>query len=189
MTLNLAVVYWLFDASCVDPERHGYVGVTADLPNRLKKHRANERNLEHRILFEGPEHDCFALEALMRPQKAIGWNKASGGRCPPRSAIIRQKMKEAALRRYADPDERRKMSEIQMGRKVTWGAKVSASKRGISTATDATRAKMSAARKGRPLGPPSAQHRANLSAAKKGMKMPWVAESNRRRAKPEEMSP
>jgi hypothetical protein len=188
MTLGLmpCVVYWLFDTACVCPWKHGYIGVTVNLRNRLKWHRAKqERIFEYRILFEGTEQECYALEAAMRPEAFIGWNMAlggEGGSRQPRSPETRQRMREAALRRYADPAERAKMSAVQMGRTVAWGAKIAAGRLGLKP-SDATRAKMSATRKGRPAPPRTPEHCANIAAAKKGMKMPWIAESNRRRAR------
>jgi len=178
------LVYWLFDESCVCPWKHGYIGVTNNLHNRLKGHRAKQRRVfEHRILFKGTERECYALESAMRPEAFIGWNVAlggEGGSRQPRSLETRQRIREAAIRRYADPNEREKMSAVQMGREVTWGAKIAAGKRGLKP-SDVTRAKMSAARKGRLLGPQSFEHREKLGASKRGRKMPWVAEANRRR--------
>jgi hypothetical protein len=179
----LAVVYWLFDANCTDPWSQGYVGVTINLPNRLKQHRAKRGVFEHLILFESTETECYALEAAMRPNAFIGWNEAWGGECGggkhPRSAETRERMRQASLRRYTDPHEREKMRELMKGRKITWGVKISAGKRGAKL-SDATRAKMSAVRKGRSRRPFTPEHCANISAARKGM--PWVTESNRRRA-------
>lgn len=187
------VVYWLFDARCVCPWKHGYIGITVNFKNRLKNHRRKfGQAFNHQILFRGSNDDCLLLEVKMRPRPFIGWNWAEGGTPisrAPKSAEHRWKMKEAALRRYADPAERTKMSEIQKGRKITWAEKIASGKRGLKP-SDATRAKMSAVRKGKPQPPRTSEHCANIAAAKRGMKMPWIAESNRRRArKNAEVSP
>ena len=179
------VVYWLFDAECSDPWRHGYVGVSVNFNNRLKHHLANKRGamFEHKILFTGTVAECYALEARMRPSEFIGWNIAcggEGGNSQPRSAETRKRMSEAALLRFSDPKQREAMSKAQMGRKVTWAAKIAASKFGTKLSAE-TRAKMSAARKGRPAPPRTAEHCANISAAKTGKTAPHVSESNRRR--------
>lgn len=101
-----ADLYWLFNEHCTDPWRHGYVGVTNNLMRRLKEHRKkwplyertidfnskpwltsrfrNDylrwRHFDHRVLFNGPEDECYALEARMRPRDFIGWNNNPGGR-------------------------------------------------------------------------------------------------------------
>lgn len=133
------VVYWLFDDRCVCPWRHGYIGVSVEFDARLKRHRdrAGTRKsavgvpsiFDHKILFIGGVDECVALEERMRPQKAIGWNRAQGGRKPwldykhdagtrakisdaakrsehnklPKSTETRAKQSAAMHRRYADP--------------------------------------------------------------------------------------
>jgi hypothetical protein len=182
------VVYWLCDERCVCPWRHGYVGITINLLNRLKWHRSKRSTLKIRqfeaiVLFRGTVDECLALEHEIRPDPFIGWNVCEGGVAPkyPKSAETIRKMREAALRRYQNPQERITMSEIQKGRKVTWGTKIAAGRRGLKP-SEATRAKMSAARKGKPLGPQSVEHRAAVSAAKRGKPgHPAAIEANRRR--------
>jgi hypothetical protein len=181
------VVYWLYDEQCVCMWKHGYIGVSTNFRSRLKQHRAERRGFKHCVVFEGSSQECYALEAVLRPTAFVGWNAAPGGEggpSQPRSLEHRQKIREAALRRYANPDERKKMSELQKGRKFTpeWCANIAAGKQGTK-ASDATRAKMSAIRKGRRRAPFTLEHRANIAAAMRGMKMPWIAESNRRRKK------
>ena len=188
------VVYWLRDAQCSCPWRHGYIGISVNLTNRLRQHRrADFPSFVATVLFRGTQVECLALECKLRPTANIGWNRGSGGAgCPVgslRSAETKRRMSEAAKLRYSNPEERARMSNVQKGRKITWGAKIAAGKLG-SKLSDVTRGKMSAVRKGRPAPPRTPEHRAKLAAAKKGMKMPWIAESNRRRARKKlEISP
>jgi hypothetical protein len=143
----MTIVYWLFDAACTDPWSHGYVGVTGNLSQRLKRHRLKRAVFKYRVLFEGSKQECYAFEAELRPEPFIGWNRGQGGGGGPRqpkSAEARERMRAGALLRYADSSEREKMRALMKGRNITWGVKI-----GI---------------------------------AKQGMKMPWIAESNRRRA-------
>jgi hypothetical protein len=180
-----SVVYWLYDEHCICLWKHGYIGVSTNFRNRLKQHRQERNGFKHCILFVGSSQDCYALEAVLRPEPFIGWNVApggEGGHNQPKTLETRQKMREAALRRYADPIERLKMSNVQKGRKVTWGAKIAASRQG-KKASDATRAKMSATRKGRTRAPFTAEHRAKIGASRLGKPNLAVAESNRRRKK------
>jgi hypothetical protein len=82
-----ATVYWLFDATCVDPTDSGYVGATANYRARLQQHRERRgsaaRDLpetyQARILYEGPIQKCLELERLLRPRANIGWNRMAGG--------------------------------------------------------------------------------------------------------------
>jgi NUMOD3 motif len=178
----MTVVYWLFDAACTDPWSHGYVGVTVDLPNRMKWHRAKRGVFECRVLFEGTDTECYALEAAMRPDAFMGWNQALGGECGggrhPRSVETRERMRQASFHRYADQRERDKMRELMIGRKITWGKKISVRKQGVKNpkvaeanramiVTDEARAKMSASRKGKARRTFTVEHRANISAAQK----------------------
>jgi hypothetical protein len=109
------VVYWLFDDRCVCPWSHGYIGISGRIARRLNQHRESGRfpNFEVRILFNGPKNDCLALEAKLRPRPSIGWNVGVGGyvdgrgtRGISKSPEHRERMRAAALRRYADPVER-----------------------------------------------------------------------------------
>jgi predicted GIY-YIG superfamily endonuclease len=181
------VVYWLRDDRCVCPWRHGYIGISINLTSRLKRHRSKRgtikiKQFEATVLFRGTVDECFALEREIRPNPFVGWNIAEGGVGPqyPKPSETIRKMREAALRRYQDPQERIKMSEIQKGRKVTWGAKISAGKRGAKL-SDATKEKMSAVRKGRPAPARTPEHCTAISIAKRGKPNAIVAESNRRR--------
>jgi predicted GIY-YIG superfamily endonuclease len=88
------------------------------------------------VLFVGPGIEALELEARLRPRPGIGWNRAGGGQKScigykhgeifrqlkakdaarrfkgvPKSPEQREKIRQAALRRYADPAERERMSE------------------------------------------------------------------------------
>lgn len=110
-------VYWLFDERCVCPWRHGYIGVCNNLPHRLFNHRRNRRfppNWDWKILLTAPtEAECHKVERDFRPRHNIGWNQGIGGYRSgaglagvPKSTEQKEKMRAAALRRYADPAER-----------------------------------------------------------------------------------
>ena len=111
------VVYWLYDERCVCIWRHGYIGVTVTLERRLWRHRNEPRTsflpdqFEGQVLFRGHIKHCLALEKKLRPTPGIGWNRLPGGlaghatKGVPKSPEQREKMRQAALKRYADPAE------------------------------------------------------------------------------------
>jgi hypothetical protein len=84
----------------------------------MRQHRESGRlpeNFRIEVLFRGPKEDCLALEHRLRPTPHIGWNVGVGGftngkglRGIPKSPEHRAKQREAALRRYADPAERKR---------------------------------------------------------------------------------
>jgi hypothetical protein len=112
------LVYWLEDDLCVCPWRHGYIGATNRFARRMHQHRERwPKAFRHRIMLRGSKAECLALEARMRPTPGIGWNShvggfvdGRGGRGIPKSAGHREKQRQAALRRYADPMEHVKTS-------------------------------------------------------------------------------
>lgn len=81
----MSYVYWVYDKSCKDFLKDGYVGVTDYIENRIKYHmNINERipkenELFYDILFEGSREECFLKEEEYRPNAGIGWNGAKGG--------------------------------------------------------------------------------------------------------------
>lgn len=77
----------------------------------------------------------------------------------------------------------------RLGRRVSSAtkAKMSAAKKGKPVHNAESRARMSATRRGRKHGPMSAETRAKLSAAKRGIPCPAVAEANKRRVYTAEM--
>jgi len=116
-----AVVYWLFDSTCDDPRQHGYVGVTVSWPRRLWRHRCESAaflpaEFEGRLLFEGSVKKCLAFEKELRPVAGVGWNRLPGGlgghamKGVSKSPEQKEKMRQAALRRYANPKERERLS-------------------------------------------------------------------------------
>jgi NUMOD3 motif len=56
------------------------------------------------------------LESKLRPVAGIGWNEAPGGEhgggSAPKKEATKQLMREAALRRYQDPEQRLKTQQI-----------------------------------------------------------------------------
>jgi hypothetical protein len=93
------------------------------------------------ILFSGPFSECLALEKRLRPDQGIGWNLIRGGQQgwlgwqPTKDQRKRlseskkgqgkgrkhkpesiAKMKAAALRRYADPNEPRPIADYWRGK-------------------------------------------------------------------------
>ena len=116
------VVYWLFDAKCVCPWRHGYIGISKNIRRRVIRHRYSAKHghndrlpdtFEIQILFRGDIRQCLALEFQMRPRPYIGWNLGIGGCLDgsmlagvPQTMKHRERIRAAALRRYSDPAER-----------------------------------------------------------------------------------
>lgn len=96
-------VYWIFDDTCTDMAKHGYIGVSHLPEKRFLHHKQKSRvplNSSMKIIFEGSREDCFEYEKQMRPTKFIGWNNAVGGSHGWRigfnhSDSTKQKMKNA----------------------------------------------------------------------------------------------
>ena len=77
---RMCFVYWLYDHTCKDPRRHGYIGVSVNPKQRraeLKYKKGWDYNM--RILFTGSFEKCIAEEFRLRPKPDIGWNINSGG--------------------------------------------------------------------------------------------------------------
>ena len=99
------VVYWLHDATCVCPWRHGYVGVTSRFERRIARHKRENRfpDFKVSILFRGTIEQCHALELQLRPNFQIGWNVVKGGRSGaamagmPKPLTQREKMRATAV--------------------------------------------------------------------------------------------
>lgn len=74
-------LYWIFDKNCTDPQTCGYVGITKNIPSRMRNHRKkfSEKEWEYTILYEGSRDECLKLEFGLRPTQKIGWNIAYGG--------------------------------------------------------------------------------------------------------------
>jgi len=75
-------VYYISDASCTDPYRHGYTGITSNEVGRRYLHRRSGRfppDFVWTILFRGTRRECAAMERKYRPERGIGWNSDLGG--------------------------------------------------------------------------------------------------------------
>jgi hypothetical protein len=149
--MSEAVVYWLFDETCICPRLHGYVGISARFLKRLKDHR-DKPPFQHAILLRGAEAECFALEQQLRPHHRIGWNRSKGG--PNQGRTLGYRHSEAS---------RANVSAALKGRNITWRDKLATASTG-QVHSEASRRKHSASIKGVPK---SAAHRAAMSAAAK----------------------
>ncbi len=115
--------YWLYDNTCRNIYRDGYVGITtAGLANRVKGHRKYNKRLpkqfEARIVFEGTITECARWETKLRPRPLIGWNIARGGlefgvamAGVPKSRRWRAWMRKIAKARFTDPAECERLSK------------------------------------------------------------------------------
>ena len=117
------LVYWLYDGKCICYARHGCVGATraTRLYQRLNQHQHSKRippNFQHTIIFRGSQKEALAFEAALRPRPYIGWNVGVGGfadgsglRGVPKSPEQREKIRLAALARYAKPGEKERTAK------------------------------------------------------------------------------
>jgi hypothetical protein len=86
MMLNQCLLYWIHNDLETDIYSQGYVGITIDLPRRLKEHARKKNFLDNRtvdIYLQGEIDFCKKLEEELRPTRNIGLNKAAGGGIPP----------------------------------------------------------------------------------------------------------
>lgn len=156
------VVYWIFDDDCDVPESSGYIGVSKDLPRRIREHQRTQRfpkSVKFIIVFSGSQDDCLALERSLRPHPGIAWNLARGGPdgryglCE----ISRQKLSKSLTGKKRKPfsaEHLANMSKANKGKKLApeTRQKMSASRIGKSTAgyfTDDVRRRMSEAKRGK----------------------------------------
>jgi hypothetical protein len=116
-----------------DTVESGYVGVTCHKRRRWNGHsRSNypvgeyirNNGLEFsddtmKILYEGTAQECFHVEASLRPTFCMGLNVAPGGHGGPTLYTL---------------ERNRKISQALKGQKVTWGDKVSQTKRELGLA-------------------------------------------------------
>jgi hypothetical protein len=108
------VVYWIYDASCLDPMSSGYIGITCNPHTRLLQHKRSGRfplNFQSTILFSGNRTQCAQLEKLYRPNAGMGWNSFSGGyggRQP--SEATKAKMSAASTKRMQSSKARARIS-------------------------------------------------------------------------------
>jgi len=127
------VCYWLYDESCVDPYKDGYVGISCDVEGRIICHRRSKNfpsNFKWKILYNGTVLDCLEQEERFRPFINMGWNKACGGDIAgvahvglKRSKSVRTKMSLSAKRRGTDwlhtPEVRAAAAKSNIGKKRT----------------------------------------------------------------------
>lgn len=152
-----AVVYWLHDDACGAPEVDGYVGVSVDWVTREKTHRRSGRfvaDFKIAILFHGTLSECLAVEAGYRPNPDIGWNSHSGGlhgRIP--SASTRARLSRASKGRIVSAATREKIGAGHRGghrEDLSPEARISIKQKLTGRrASEETRLKLSAARKGK----------------------------------------
>jgi hypothetical protein len=123
------LVYWLYDPTCMSPiednawVEHGYIGAAAltHFHQRMNQHRNSKRipqGFYYSIIFQGSRKEALDLEAKLRPTPGIGWNMGVGGfangkglRGIPKSPEQREKMRQAALARYAKPGEKERTAK------------------------------------------------------------------------------
>lgn len=87
-------VYWIRRDGHINPLTEGYVGITSNLPERLRAHKKNKRktplfsaiskygwdSLIVKILHEELSlQEALSTEAQLRPSQSIGWNCQRGG--------------------------------------------------------------------------------------------------------------
>jgi hypothetical protein len=149
---DTSYVYWLRDETCIDPQVHGYVGVTLkrQFKRRMRDHRYRRFKCRFytTILFEGERSECFHIETILRPEKGIGWNRAIGGRDGYRFGFIHTK------------ETKQKLSSIAKGR-PGWNK----GRKGVYS--DETKKKMSAAKKGKPSPRKGTKNRPHSEETKK----------------------
>lgn len=83
------IVYWIRNENHTNISLEGYVGVTSNLPRRLREHKRNKDNYNVKknlnqgaiieIIASGTKEECYQLEQELRPEPYIGWNIIMGG--------------------------------------------------------------------------------------------------------------
>jgi predicted GIY-YIG superfamily endonuclease len=87
-------VYWIKLRDHLDATATGYIGISKNLPERLRAHKKNRRkthltyainkygweNLIVEILHENLSlQEALSIESSLRPTRSIGWNSQRGG--------------------------------------------------------------------------------------------------------------
>lgn len=83
-------LYWIHFPNHSDIYEDGYVGISYNLEERIRKHK----NGKHKGRFINGavvsiiaknlnQNEALLLEKKLRPKCYIGWNKSSGGFMPP----------------------------------------------------------------------------------------------------------
>lgn len=168
--MSECVVYWIYDKNCKEIELDGYVGITVNSKRRFIEHNNKFSNVVcMEVIYEGSLSECIEKEIQLRPEPLIGWNVAAGGSIPPRPKTIKQCeicSKSVHIANYVrwhgpncDPN-RKDWRPTGAGK----GAK------GVPKGpmSEETKAKVSANRKGKYVGPRPAWIGERISAAKKG---------------------
>jgi hypothetical protein len=181
------ICYWVLDATCVCPWRHGYIGVTKNRKTRQRQHlRRFKDGTQFQILFRGSQQECRELEYALRPVAGIGWNKSPGGqRSQPWTSESRAKVSEA-MRQINTAEVREKKRQLRLGYVLSEETKKKISRahkghaRGLgSHRSEETRRKMSEAQKGKPKlklrgrkrPPMSEEWRRKISEGNKGRRL------------------
>lgn len=127
-------VYWLYDDTCKEPSRDGYIGCCSRLDARLRAHRSAPGTRKSAVgiptdfkvamLYQGPENECLAYEQLLRPTTGIGWNRSRGGQRSPygykHPKAFRENAAAQARARFTgvpkSPEQREKMAQAGVDR-------------------------------------------------------------------------
>ncbi len=150
-------VYWIKRLSHTNPLSEGYVGVSSNIEKRLmshkkSKHRVGKAIRKYNVIVCGilcenlSEKEALTIERSYRPEENIGWNHAKGGGKPPpckpgikRGKEWHDKITKVNKERYdrgvglgawnGSSAQKEYLKEIYAGRVITWGDKISASKK------------------------------------------------------------
>lgn len=130
------VLYWIHTKIETDPYTQGYIGVSNNFNERLKSHKTGYGNknvydllndysdvVVIEFLHFGEESEIYDMELKYRPYKNIGLNIAEGGYKPPSALGNKERAKKAA--------------NSLKGRKITWGDKISESRKGKKNSPEA----------------------------------------------------
>jgi len=126
------LIYWIHSDKETNIETQGYVGITKNLPRRLKEHRRKPNFLDNRtvdVFLYGDKLYCKQIEKSLRPKRNIGLNIAEGGGLPPnvkgikRSNETKAKMKANMVgfrdRRHTDETKAKMREAIRTPHKHT----------------------------------------------------------------------
>lgn len=121
-------VYWLFDETCSVPENDGYVGITNNLPQRLREHKHKKRRkwTGVKVLFVGTLKECIQKEIGYRPFAGIGWNSNSGGTSGKMLLLdVKEKMSRTLTGRKLSEQTKSKMRAAHASRSPEEKARLS----------------------------------------------------------------
>jgi hypothetical protein len=155
--MTVCSVYWIRAEHHSNFMTEGYIGVARDASKRWKYgHFWSQKNNRHdnpkfsnaiakhgweklvkEVLVIAPEDYCYGLESKIRPSENIGWNLAVGGGKPPVS-------------KYRGADYVSPLKGVS--RQTPWMIGRTPANAGMPV-SDETRAKLSAAKKGRKQTP------------------------------------